>query len=181
MLMIGTFWRQLILTAALPALMLTAASPAMAQSPCDPLAGCVPAGLGCPDFNLGLAGTGGNLHYKEFRHKNGNLVRTLSAGKGVLLTYTNYGPDPDNPVAGKSISIRTDGSVTSTRFNPDGTYTVTATGHNGLIMFPSDVPAGPTATQYTGRFVYTVDPNTGVFTLDPRTSGTQRDICAELA
>lgn len=79
-----------------------------------------------------------------------------------------------------SITIRTDGSVSETEINPDGTWTVTATGHNGLIMFPTDVPAGPTTTHYIGKIVYTVDPSTGVFTL-VSTAGQELDVCAELA
>lgn len=157
------------------ALMLTAAQPAFADEPL-----ILPAGLACPDFNLGVSSSGGNLHTQEFRDRDGNLVRIITAGKGVLLTYTNYGPDPANPVAGTSVTIRTDGSVFNTTYNPDGTQTVSATGHNGLIMFPTDIPAGPTTTQYIGRIVYTVDPETGVFTL-VSTAGSQRDICAELA
>ena len=98
----------------------------------------------------------------------------------MLLTYTNYGTKPKKPVAGESITIRTDGSVAETVVNPDGTLTVTATGHNGLIMFPSDEPAGPTTTHYIGKIVYNIDPNTGVFTL-VSTSGQSLDICAELA
>jgi hypothetical protein len=64
--------------------------------------------------------------------------------------------------------------------NPDGAQTVTGTGHNGLILFPTDIPAGPTTTQYIGRIVYTVNPTTGVFTL-LSTTGQETDICAELA
>lgn len=139
----------------------------------------LPVGQGCPGFNLGLSSTGGNLHKKDFVDANGNIVRNITAGKGVLLTYTNYGTRKNKPVAGKSVTIRTDGSVTQTVTNPDGTQTVTATGHNGLIMFPSDVPAGPTTTQYIGQIVYTIDAK-GVFTLIS-TSGQARDICAELA
>jgi hypothetical protein len=137
-------------------------------------------GLACPDFIVGLTGTGGPVVEKKFYDEDGNLVRFLSIGKGVVVTWTNLGTDPDNLVAVKSVSIKTSGSVTSTRIlSPDGTATVTATGHNGLVLFPTDVPAGPTTTQYIGRIVYTIDP-TGVFTL-LSTSGMQRDICAELA
>jgi hypothetical protein len=139
----------------------------------------LPAGTAC-DFNLGFQSTGGNLHTKEFTDANGDPVRLLTAGKGVLLTYTNYGTKPKKPVAGESITIRTDGSVAETVVNPDGTLTVTATGHNGLIMFPSDEPAGPTTTHYIGKIVYNIDPDTGVFTL-VSTSGQSLDICAELA
>ena len=165
--------RTAIAAAILAALTLTAAESAVADEPL-----ILPAGLACPDFNLGISSSGGNLHTKEFLDRDGNVVRIITAGKGVLLTYTNYGPDPANPVAGTSVTIRTDGSVSNTTIT-DGTQTVTATGHNGLVLFSTDIPAGPTTTQYIGRIVYTIDPN-GVFTL-LSTSGSQRDICAELA
>jgi hypothetical protein len=168
-------WRRLAPTLLVAAFALTATPPASAAEPL-----IVPAGQGCADFNLGLAGVGGKLHTKEWLDENGNVVRSITAGKGVDLTYTNFGPDPDNPVAGKSVTIKTAGSVTKTVTNPDGTQTVTATGHNGLVLFPSDVPAGPTATQYIGRIMYNIDPATGVFTL-LSTAGQHRDICAELA
>ena len=139
----------------------------------------LPAGTGC-EFNLGFQSTGGNLHTKDFTDENGNVVRLFTSGKGVLLTYTNYGSRPKKPVAGESITIRTDGSVSHTVTNPDGTLTVTATGHNGLIMFPTDIPSGPTTTHYIGKIVYNIDPATGVFTL-VSTSGQSLDVCAELA
>jgi autotransporter passenger strand-loop-strand repeat protein len=156
------------LTAAalLAALTLTAAQPASADV-ID-----LPAGTACQDFGLRLERTNGNLHTTEFKDKNGNLVRILTAGKGFLLKYTNLN-------SGKYVTIRTDGSVSSTRINSDGTQTVTATGHNGLILFPTDVPAGPTTTQYIERIVYTVDA-TGVFTL-LSTSGSASNIFAKPA
>lgn len=139
----------------------------------------LPAGLACPDFNLGLSATGSDPLVREFTDKQGNVVRTISVGNDVVLTYTNYGTDLDNPVAGESITFKTAGSVTQITTNEDGTVTFTGTGHNGLILFPTDVPAGPTATQYIGRIVFNVDPATGVFTL-VSTSGRQVDICAAL-
>ncbi|MDR6686657.1 hypothetical protein J2Y41_002218 [Arthrobacter sp. 1088] len=131
----------------------------------------LPAGEGC-SFALMLDGSGGIIHTTEFKDKDGNVVRVLEAGKGVLLTYTNLD-------TGESVTIRTDGSVASTRVNADGTLTVTATGHNGLILFPTDIPAGPTTTHYIGKLVYDIDPVTGVFTF-VTSSGQQRDICEEL-
>jgi hypothetical protein len=159
--------------AILAALTLTAAQSTVANGPPQPVEPEefeLPAGQAC-DFGLRVAQSGGNLHIKRFRDRNGVVVRTIQAGKGFLLTYTNLD-------TGNSVTIRTDGSVSKTTFNPDGTQTVSATGHNGLILFPSDVPAGPTTTHYVGRIVYTID-QSGVFTL-VSTSGSQRDICAEL-
>ncbi|MHA7264458.1 hypothetical protein ACX80W_14765 [Arthrobacter sp. TMN-37] len=131
----------------------------------------LPEGQGCP-FALQIDGTGGNLHVKDFYDKDGDKVRTIQAGKGVFLTYTNLD-------TGKSISFDTSGSVSKTTYNPDGTSTVRVSGHNGLIFFPSDVPAGPTTTQYIGTVVYTVDA-AGVFTLIS-TSGQAVDVCAALS
>jgi hypothetical protein len=175
--MFGKTTRRLALAVGLAAVALTATQPAFAQDP-EPV--FLPAGLGCPEFNLQFQATGGKLVTREFTDADGNVVRTITAGKGVDLTYTNYGPDPDDPVEGESVTVKTAGSVTKTVVNPDGTLTVTGTGHNGLILFPSDVPAGPTTTHYIGRIVYNVDPTTGVFTLIS-TTGQERDICAELA
>jgi hypothetical protein len=135
---------------------------------------------GCPAFNLGITWSGGNVHTKEFTDKDGHVVRIITAGKGFDVTYTNLGTDPAHPVGGESVTVRTPGSVNKAVNNPDGTQTVTATGHNGLVLFRTDVPAGPTTTHYVGRIVYNVDPVTGVFTL-VSTTGQQRDICAELA
>jgi hypothetical protein len=176
--------RTAIAAAILAALILTAAQATAANGPPKPVPTPEPllfdAGVACPDFNLQVSSSGGNVHTKQFVDRNGDPVRIIMAGKGFLLTYTNYGPDPHNPVAGGSVTIRTDGSVSKTTYNPDGTQTVSATGHNGLILFPTDIPAGPTTTHYIGRIVYNVDPATGIFTL-VSTSASQRDICAELA
>jgi hypothetical protein len=56
---------------------------------------------------------------------------------------------------------------------------VTGTGHHVLILFPTDVPAGPSTTLYQGRIVYTVDPDE-VFTLQ-EVSAQETDICAALS
>ena len=53
-------------------------------------------------------------------------------------------------------------------------------GHLVLIMFPSDVPAGPSTTLYVGRVVFDVDNATGVFTLR-EARGNATDLCAALS
>ena len=131
----------------------------------------LPAGLAC-DFHLLVESWGGNQVYKEFVDKNGELVRMLSAGKGSRLLFTNL----DTPA---TFSVKANGSVTHITFNHDGSYTSSTTGHNVLILFPSDVPAGPSTTAYVGRVVYTVDIN-GNFTLQ-EVSGRSTDICAALS
>jgi hypothetical protein len=173
--MFGRTTRRLVLAVVLAAVALTATQPAFAQGPL-----ILPVGVGCPEFNLGIEATDGRLVEREFRDAEGTVVRTITAGKGVDLTWTNYGTDASNPVAGESVSVKTAGSVTNTVTNSNNTQTVTGTGHNGLILFPTDIPAGPTTTQYIGRLVYNIDLVTGVFTL-VSTTGRERDICAELA
>jgi len=52
-------------------------------------------------------------------------------------------------------------------------------GHNVLILFPTDEPAGPSTTLVVGRAVIAVDANQN-FTVQ-QISGTTTDICAALA
>lgn len=129
------------------------------------------AGESCA-FPLKAVGTNGIIHTKEWVDSDGNLSRVFFAGKGVNLTYTNLD-------TGKSVTIKTAGSVINTTVNADGTATLELMGHNGLSLFPSDVPAGPSTKLHIGRVVFTVDV-TGVFTV-LSVSGSERDICAELA
>jgi hypothetical protein len=129
-------------------------------------------GQGCA-FGLGVSGTGGDHRGGHtFVDANGNPVRIIDAGRGSRLTFTNLS-------TGATLTLRANGAVTNTVINPDGSSTVTTTGHNVLILFPTDVPAGPSTTLFTGRVVFTVSP-TGVFTL-LSTAGTSTDICAALA
>lgn len=134
----------------------------------------LPAGLACADFGLQIDMTGGPwpLAYKEFRDEDGNLIRILAAGKGWNFLFTNL-------ETGATFSLKGNGSVSHYSFNPDGTYTYTATGHNIIIFFPTDEPPGPSTKQYIGRIVYAVDTfgNSTVQEL----SGRQIDICAALS
>jgi hypothetical protein len=130
----------------------------------------LPAGEACDDFPLIYEADQGMVRTVKLEDKNGNIVRLLEVRTGVVLKFTNDDTD-------ESISFKTSGSVKQTVTDSSGVQTVTATGHNGLIMFSTDIP--PTsATQYTGKLVYKVDPS-GVFTF-VSSSNAGIDICAEL-
>jgi hypothetical protein len=133
----------------------------------------LPQGEACQDFALGVSIRGGNQVYREFFDRNGNVVRWLSAGKGNVQTFTNM-------TTGKELTIKTGGSVTHVTNNPDGTQTYTSTGQNVWILFPSDVPAGPSTTLYLGKVVFLVDPST-FFSQLQTASAQQVDICAALS
>ena len=115
---------------------------------------------------------GDNRQVKEFKDKQGKVVRILSAGVGSQLTFTNL-------ANGSTHSFRANGSVTNTTFNNDGTTTNVLTGHNVLFLYPTDVPAGPTTTLYAGRVIYISDQLSN-FTLQG-TYGKSTDICAILS
>jgi hypothetical protein len=150
----------------------TALTLAAVLSPIAAQAIDLPAGQACPGFDVRLEASGEVQVNKTFYDKSGDPVRAISAGRGSILTFTNL-------QNGTSLTLKTGGSVSRTTFNRDGSYTVTGTGHNVLILFPTDVPAGPTTTLYLGKLVYTVDASQ-VFTV-LQTSGKQVDICAVLA
>ena len=130
------------------------------------------AGVACAGFALRIEGHGDKRIMKEFTDANGDVVRTLAAGKGFALTFVNEATNT-------TLQLPPNGSVSRTTVNTDGTFTVESTGHNVIIFFPTDVPAGPSTTLYVGRVVYTVDAD-GVFTLQ-KASGRATDICALLA
>jgi hypothetical protein len=69
--------------------------------------------------------------------------------------------------------------VNRTVVNADGSTTTVLTGHNLVILFPSDDPPGPSTTLHTGRVVFKVD-TAGTFTI-LKTTGRALDICATLS
>jgi hypothetical protein len=139
-----------------------------------------PAGVACADFDLRLE-IWNNPDRKEpkvFKDENGNVVRILSTGKGNTLAFTNL-------LTNERLVLKANGANDHVAVNPDGLETHASTGHNVLILFPTDVPAGPSTTLYVGRIVFTVDanpnsPTFGLFTLQS-TSGNSTDICAALS
>jgi flagellar hook assembly protein FlgD len=132
----------------------------------------LPAGTACAfDLRIDIS-VNPNRVTKEFRDENGNLVRTISAGKGNTLVFTNL-------TTGESITTKANGSVEKATYNANGTRRVVATGHNVIILFPTDTPPGPSTILYTGRVVY--DVFSGEEFRLVSTSGAQRDLCAELA
>ena len=137
----------------------------------DPFTLELPAGVAC-DFPVRIDGTGGNSIVRTFTSDGGGAVRVLTTGTGSALTFTNLD-------SGATLSLRSSGAVQRTTTLADGSSSTVTGGHNVLILFPTDVPAGPSSVLYTGQYVVTVDPS-GVYTLRT-TRGTSRDLCAELS
>jgi hypothetical protein len=132
----------------------------------------LPAGQACPGFDLRLEVRGFQQVHREFSDKSGNVVRVLDAGKGSLLTFTNL-------QTGASATFKTGGSVSHAIRNRDGTSTVSSTGHNAIILFPTDTPPGPSTTIYIGNITYSLAPG-NVFTLQSF-NGTAVNICGVLS
>jgi hypothetical protein len=130
-----------------------------------------PAGIACT-FPLDLDGVD-NRKVHEFTDVNGNDVKLITGLAGPV-TFTNT-------ATGASLTGPARGAVWKLVTTPDGrTTTFTATGHFVLVLFPTDVPAGPSTTYYVGRVVFTIDNLTGVFTLQ-ETRGRSTDLCAALS
>ena len=130
-----------------------------------------PAGAAC-NFELSVDITGSSRVVREFVDKTGNVVRMLFAGTGSALVFTNVS-------TGANLSLKSNGAVRHVTFNADGSSTETDTGHNVLILFSTDKPAGPSTTLIIGSVVFTVD-TFQVFTV-LQISGRTTDICAALS
>jgi hypothetical protein len=159
--------------AAAAAALVGAAAATAAQAEPTPGPMVFPAGQACAGFDLQIEGTGGNSRTREFTDESGNLVRTLTTGTGPALTFTNL-------ASGATYSTPSNGSVTKVQYNSDFSTTLTLTGHNILILFPSDDPAGPSTTLQVGRVVVQVSADTGAFTVTS-VGGRSVDICAALS
>jgi len=95
------------------------------------------------------------------------------AGKSGAVIYTNL-------ETGEQVSFQSRGTrLRETTDATTGTLLLEYSGHVGLVLFPTDVPAGPSTTQISGRLVLTVD-SSGVTTVQ-KVQGQQIDICASLA
>jgi hypothetical protein len=149
----------------------SAAAPKISGPPVD-LHLELPAGTACPDFELHVDGTNSQVLTKTFTNSEGVVLRTFASGKGYDLTYRNAATNA-------TVSFPSTEITEDTIFNMDGTRTVTNKGNFGIIMFPTDIPAGPSTTQYSGTVVYTADKDNN-FTII-RTKATEIDICAALS
>jgi hypothetical protein len=150
-----------------------AQAPVQAQTPPDATVD-LPAGLACSGFDLRIEiWAADHRQYREFFDRHGTLVRIIEAGRGHTLKLTNV-----NSAA--SLSLRPNGSVShSVPSGPPGNFLVKATGHNLIILFPTDTPPGPSTTLYVGQIQYSQDPN---FTfMVKKLTGTQTDLCAALS
>jgi hypothetical protein len=129
------------------------------------------AGVACA-FPLGLDGGEFPPERKTFTDPNGNPI-VLLAGKSGAVTYTNL-------VTEESLTFPSRGTALRVTTRPDETLLLEFSGNVGLLLFPTDVPAGPSTTQINGRLVFSFDPLTG-FTEVRKQVGHQIDVCAALS
>jgi hypothetical protein len=135
----------------------------------------LPAGQGCPDFGVTIDLSGADHRVtKTFSDKNGNPVRFLAAGQGTQFVFTNSS-------TGVTLTVKTGGSVEHITPNADRTQTWVTSGHELVILFPSDTPPGPASTLYIGRLVFRLDPSSFTFLGIQSFTGRSIDICAALA
>jgi len=146
---------------------LWSAGPAAAAAPIE-----LPAGVACSGFALRIETTGGHRVDRTFNDNNNKPVRTISAGTGGQVTFTNLS-------TGATLTLKSNGAVTQTTTQDVNDYLVVSTGHLVLVLFPTDVPAGPTTTLYVGRVVYRSDASNNFTLLG--TTGKATDICALLS
>jgi hypothetical protein len=132
----------------------------------------LPAGVAC-DFPLSLDGGAFPPERKTFTDPNGNSIVVLSAGKSGAVTYTNLDTN-------ELLTFPSRGTALRVTTQSDGTQLLEFSGNVGIILFPSDVPAGPSTTQINGRLVLSFNPETG-FTEVLKQEGNQIDVCAALS
>lgn len=152
----------------LPLLMLAgAAAPAMAGF--SELV-TFPAGLVC-EFPLKIESDGTGVRI-DLQPPAGRW-RSISAGTGPDLRLSNAN-------TGASITLQGNGAVVRTqRAEANGSTVTTMTGHNILLMYPTDNPKGPSTTLYVGKVTFANDAQANTTLMSH--SGKTLDICAAVA
>ena len=85
---------------------------------------------------------------KTFTDPNGNPIVVL-AGKSGAVTYTNLDTN-------ESLTFPSRGTALRVTTQSDETQLLEFSGNVGILLFPLDVPAGPSTTQINGRLVLSV-------------------------
>lgn len=126
-------------------------------------------GVAC-DFPLGYEVTQASDHRVHVETKG----RIIDAGKGYALRLINGW-------TGATLDLKGNGAVSiqTVTPQPDGSSLTKLLGHWILIMYPTDVPAGPSTTLYTGQVTFTTDAN--FVTTIKKTAGSKTDLCAALS
>jgi len=131
-----------------------------------------PTGIACNGFKLRVEGwNDGNYGLRETKDKFG-ITRTIEAGTGYVLRFTNW-------KSKKTFETKSNGTANHTTYNSDGTQTVALTGHNVVILYPTDSPPGPSTSLYMGEVVFTIDTAGNYFVHS--VSGQSVDICAAVS
>jgi hypothetical protein len=111
---------------------------------------------------------------KSTTDENGNDIILLASGKSGAITYTNL-------ANGKSVAFPSRGTLLKeTPTGEPNVVTQEFSGNVGLVLFPTDTPAGPSTIQLNGRLVDKFNKVTGE-TEVLKLVGHQIDICARLA
>lgn len=150
------------------ALALPAGANPPAHEPFVNVGGTIPAGVGCAGFAITVTIEVDDQRITTFFDQAGNPLRQTVTGR-LVLTVTNDS-------TGESRTYRI-GGASHLSFGADGSLTITLTGNSLVVLFPNDVPPGPSTTQGSGRAVIRID---ALFTLVSRT-GSVEDVCAALA
>jgi hypothetical protein len=148
----------------------SAALVAVAQ-PASAAAVELPAGQGCA-FPLGLDGGAFPPERHSFTDRNGNPI-TIFAGKSGATTWTNL-------KTGKSVTFKSRGTALRVTTTSPTSQILEFSGHAGLVLFPTDIPPGPSTTQMSGRLVLRFNPKNGD-TEVLKQEGQQTDVCAALS
>ena len=135
----------------------------------------LPKGQACPDFGVTIDLISPDHRVsKTFFDKNGNPVRYLNAGQGNHFVFTNS-------ASGVTLTVKTGGSVEHITPNPNGTQTWVTSGHELVVLFPSDTPRWALNHVIYRTLVFTFDPSSTTFLGIQSFTGKSIDICAALA
>lgn len=128
------------------------------------------AGIACEDFPLQIQIRGVGKEPRELPYTDGTL-RWQVAGKDVDYRFVNT-------LTGATYTLTRAASRLSVT-GEEGASVFTITGTGWVVLFPTDIPEGPSTTVFSGKLVVKEGP-AGVFTVTQWT-GKKVDVCAAIS
>ena len=139
------------------------------RTPLEPDSDTYPAGLAC-DFAVTTEDVISNEYDTTFPPDANGDVMTLVTGR-LISRVTNV-----ETTESITLNASGPGPIVS---HSDGSVTATVHGPSFLILFPGDMPSGPSFVVNYGRYVVDITPD-GQFIVQSQT-GRQFDVCAALS
>jgi hypothetical protein len=147
-------------------------SPSSAADGWQPFMDLIDPGVACADFPVQIEFRGTSKQARTLPARDGD-TRFAVAGRDYEYRFVN-------PITNATFTMTRSASLLTQTTRPDGTARLAINGNAWVVLYPTDTPAGPSTTVFSGRVVINVAADGTTYEVVQWT-GRRTDVCAALA